>query len=67
MKSPIETAFERLTQDWRPLSEMKLHPRAGAQGFDDLVWEGRAEVKREPIIRHGICCGENTFYRLSKS
>lgn len=62
--NPIETAFARLTHEWRRLSDIKLSPSAGAQGFDDLVTAGRAEVKREPITRGGIACGERTFFRL---
>jgi hypothetical protein len=62
--NPVVTAFSRLTANWQSLSSIKLTPSAGAQGFDDLVWDGRAEVTREPIVRHGTACGERVFFRL---
>lgn len=61
----LDKALSRLTAAWLPLSQIKLHANAGAQGFADLVWAGLAEVKHEPVIRYGITCGEHTFYRLT--
>lgn len=65
--NPIEKARSRLTADWQPLSAIKLHPSAGAQGFADLVWAGVAECKRldiTPLVNNSITRGQRTFYRL---
>lgn len=35
--------------------------------FDNLVSAGRAEVKREPVMRGNVACGEWTYFRLAPS
>jgi hypothetical protein len=64
MENTMTLALSRLTNDWQALSKIKLTPSAGARGFADLVWEGRAEVKRVPVSRGGRAVGEVSYYRI---
>lgn len=54
-------AVSRLTDEWQRFSQAWGQFNA----FDDLVAWGMAEVKREPILRHGLQCGEKTFFKLA--
>jgi len=57
---PAQQALARLTNDWQPLSKIKLHCNAGAKGFAELVWAGKAQARYD---RQGRA-GERIFYRL---
>ncbi len=57
---PAEQALARLTADWQPLSKIKLHCNAGAKGFAELVWAGKAQARYDRSGR----AGERIFYRL---
>lgn len=59
----LSIRYARLTDAWQPLNSLKINPHDGDYGFADLVWLGMAEVRRDTIIRHGIACGTNSFYR----
>lgn len=56
-------ALAKLGPDWRPLPGLRANPNDGSVVFDDLVVFGKAEVKRDPVTRSGVACGERTFYR----
>ena len=58
--------LSRLTGEWQALSALKFGPTDGARGYDDLVTWGYAEVRRTPIHRQGILCGETTEFRLAR-
>lgn len=61
----LKVRLARLSAEWQPLNTLKIQPNDGDYGFSDLAVAGIAEVKREPITRSGIACGERTFYRLA--
>lgn len=67
MSTPQERALSVLTNEWQQLPSLRtaagFGEHVGAWGFADLVFEGRADVKHEPITRHGIAAGFRLFYR----
>lgn len=64
----MATALPYLTAEWQTVRELRRawpDMPLGVVVFEDLVVAGLAEVKREPIVRSGILCGEVTSFRLA--
>lgn len=69
MNRTLTNARRALSREWQRLPDLNraagFGPNNGARGFADLAWLGMAEVRRDPVTRHGIAAGEHTFYRLA--
>lgn len=58
--TPAEAAKAKLTRNWQPLSQLKLTPTSGNEGFRDLVTSGEADVRFEAKAKPG----DRIQYRL---
>lgn len=61
-----DVALATLSAEWLSVADLRKRVPSlplGVVAFDDLVTWGVAEVRRSPIVRHGIQHGETTSYR----
>lgn len=54
-----QAALARLTEEWQPLSKVRLSPEAGTMGLSELVAAGLAQVRFDRTGKPG----QRIFYR----
>lgn len=58
--SHAQEALARLSDEWQPLSKVRLSPESGVMGFAELVAAGKAQVRFDRTGKPG----QRIFYRL---